>query len=93
MVLNCLAHSDVDVLSCAAEDPPAGRSGWSGALSFLAHDLLTSATSPDGIMHIQRHTFVPLELELLSGRTPMPTRPRELVEVVQAFSSRRKRHA
>lgn len=80
--VNVLAHSDWQRLSTlAAGSNSSGRSGWDGAIRFLADEMLTTAGSTAGLLRLQRARLIPLELEMLAGLHPNPT-PVALVGLV-----------
>lgn len=83
--VNCLAHASIEDLNELAEGtrifPP---SGWAGASSFLAHELITGRT-PEGVAGFQRAALIPLELDLLASHNSSPASPSQLVRLVQAL--------
>ena len=90
--VNCLAHASVDDLVGLAEPRrPAHPAGWAGAVSYLAHEVLTAGRTAEGVVAIQRAALVPLELDLLAGVTPTPATPGQLVTMVRALVERHQR--
>ncbi len=80
--VNCLANASLNDLAELASRR-LGPSGWGGAVSFLAHELLAAGRTPEGIVAVQRAVLVPLELGLLAADDSAPTSPGQLVRLIQ----------
>jgi hypothetical protein len=81
--INELAHASWNDLVRLANRRGRGTA-WEGAMSYLARELHTQAGTADGLLGLQRHALIPLELELLAGQTPPPATPLELTAIVHA---------
>ena len=90
--VNQLAHAGWADLACLADSPP-GRdcSGWNGAIMFLAEELRITAGTPEGLRALQQEALIPLELDLLDGRTCAPRSPMELVDMIRTELARVRR--
>ncbi|MFI5040255.1 MAG: hypothetical protein ACHQNA_00145 [Acidimicrobiales bacterium] len=83
--VNCLAHAGMEDLNGLVDGARIAQpSGWAGAMSFLAHELIATGRTSEGVAELQRAALIPLELDLLSPGTPTPSTPGRLVAVVQA---------
>jgi hypothetical protein len=91
--VNQLTHASwTDLASLADSQPPWRSTAWDGAIMFLAGEVRINAGSPDGLRGLQRDGLIPLELDLLDGRTQAPKTPTELVTTIQAEIARVRRH-
>jgi hypothetical protein len=82
--INVLAHSSWDQLNQLAAGPARPGGSWESATSFLATEMCAAAATPAGLLDLQREGLIPLELNVLAGRTSPPDTPVELVAAVRA---------
>jgi len=83
--LNTLAHAETAHLSALADDLAAAqRSGWDGAMMFLANEVVSMAADSEELIALQRRVLIPLELDVLGGAVPAPASPAALVALVRA---------
>jgi hypothetical protein len=87
--LNTVAHADWSKLS----DISRGiglvlDSAWSGALVFVAREVLAVAGDSKGLTELQRQDLIPTELEMLANADAVPSSPKELVSFIQTVLAR-----
>jgi hypothetical protein len=81
--INQLAHASWGELERLAESQTSDAP-WAGAVSYLASEMRTQAGSPGGLLALQRHRLIPLELDVLGGRAVLPRTPLRLISLVRA---------
>jgi hypothetical protein len=81
--INQLAHASWGELALLAERQTFNVP-WAGAVSYLASEIRTQAGSAGGLLALQRHCLIPLELDVLGGRTLSPKTPLRLISSVRA---------
>lgn len=91
--VNTLSHGSCPALQeLAARRVNAPANGWEAAAVFLASELGAACGSPGGLLDLQRAVLIPLELDLLDGRTTAPQTPGELVSIVRRELARARRN-
>jgi hypothetical protein len=90
--INQLAHVSWDDVQLLAKTRML-CSPWEGAVSYLATEICAQADSAEGLLLLQRNGLVPLELDVLAGRTVLPETPLELISAVRAEVDRSRRFA
>jgi hypothetical protein len=81
--INRLAHSSWDDIELMAESRWRAMRVWEGATTLLAYEMRTYASSPNGLLRLQRSALIPLELDVLNGQVSAPDTPLELVRLVR----------
>jgi hypothetical protein len=90
--INQLAHVSWDEAHRLAETRTLG-SPWEGAISYLASEICAQTDSAASLLVLQRNGLIPLELNVLAGRTAPPVTPLELISMVRAEVDRSRRFA
>jgi hypothetical protein len=88
--VNVLAHATpVRLRQLVAIGHYAHPSSWDCTLGASAAELVTAGCTPVGILRLQREALVPLELDLLAGRTASPSKPSQLTVLIRKVMQQR----
>jgi hypothetical protein len=93
--LGVLAHADLDRLKDLGRLSRRGsvRRAWGTEMAQLAGDVARRAATPERLRRLQAKVLVPLELDVLAGRTQLSSRDhaieiiKSLLPVEQAYTS------
>ena len=89
---NTLAHTSWEDLRRLSNERTYLRPAWKGALSYLASEITADTGSPEVLVMFQRDVLIPLELDILAGRTSPPVSASELIAMIRAELNRANRH-
>lgn len=79
-VLGHCSRSELERIAAPSTSPDPG--GWSGAVAYLAEQMLSRSADERDLLILQRRSLIPLELDLLGGRLRAPRTPAELYVLI-----------
>jgi hypothetical protein len=79
-VLGHCSRGELERVAAPSALPDPG--GWSGAVAYLAEQMLAQTTGEADLVRLQRRSLVPLELDLLGGKLRPPRTPTDLYALI-----------